>query len=225
MLQQVIKDRRNKKAVSAIIGYVLLVAFAITMGGLIYNWMKSYVPKDALQCPDGVSMFIKDINLDCASNELTITFKNNGRFDIAGYFIRGAKEGEEVATIDLSSKAIGSKILVGNALLFFQGTENNFEPGKEIIGNKFDLTVDATEKQIKMIEIIPMRYEVIENKMRSVTCSNARIKEVVPACSSGGECSPDCAGKNCGDDGCGGSCGICGAGLACNSNGICIGGI
>jgi len=41
---------RNKKAVSAIIGYVLLVTMGIVMSVIVYNYLKTYVPADALDC-------------------------------------------------------------------------------------------------------------------------------------------------------------------------------
>ena len=48
------------------IGYVLLVSLAIIMGGIIYTWMKTYVPKDALECPEGTSLIIKGYEYNCS---------------------------------------------------------------------------------------------------------------------------------------------------------------
>ena len=54
-----LKVTRGKKGVSIIIGYVILIAVAITMSFLVYAWMKSYVPKEELKCPDDVFIRIR----------------------------------------------------------------------------------------------------------------------------------------------------------------------
>jgi len=38
----------NKKGISVIIGYLLLVSFAIIISGMVYVWMKTYVPTEKL---------------------------------------------------------------------------------------------------------------------------------------------------------------------------------
>lgn len=162
--------KKNKKAISAMIGYVLLVAFAVVMGGLIYNWMKSYVPQDSLECPDSVSFFIND--LDCESSSLNITLRNNGRFNVAGYFIHGTNETGQVATIDLSQNLVGG-IKLGSTILFAQGNDNTMKPGEEK-KSEFSL-VD----EINFIEIIPVRFEIVENKKRIASCGNAKIVEEI----------------------------------------------
>ncbi len=202
ILKQV-KMLKNKKAVSAMIGYILLVAFAIVMGGIIYNWMKSYVPKESLQCPDGTSMFLTEV--ECANSVLDLKFKNNGRFDLAGYFIRGAKAGEEVATNDLSLKVVQrGGIKNGNAILFSQG-ENSLKPGETNIG-KFNLSDYSAENEIKMIEIIPIRFQVVENKKQIVACSNAQVKEVF-----------DCSAISGNSEGCTSDTDCSGTGEICNT--------
>lgn len=157
------------------IGYILLIAFAVVMGGIIYNWMKSYVPKDSLKCPDGVSMFLT--NVDCSGSVLNLDFKNNGRFDIAGYFIRGAKEDEEVATIDLSPNVTkDGGIRHVNSLLFGEQGLNTLKPGEEGVG-EFNLQTSILD--IKMVEIIPIRFQVVNNRNQIVACTEAKIHEFI----------------------------------------------
>ena len=102
MLRQMRKKELNKKGVSVIIGYVLLISLAVVMGGVMYAWMKSYVPKDNFDCPDGTSMYIRNYFYDCTTKTLNLTLWNNGRFDIAGYYIRAANSSTlGLATINL----------------------------------------------------------------------------------------------------------------------------
>ena len=164
--------RKNKKAVSVMIGYVLLISAAIFLSVIVYAWLKTYVPKAALECPETTSIFIK--NYLCDSDELQITLKNNGKFNLTGYFIRATNSPEqELATIDLSSKLSEGGIKVGNSILFKEGNENTLGPNSEKT-HKFDLTEIGP---IYSIEIIPIRYQEQDNKIRLVSCGDAKIKE------------------------------------------------
>ena len=45
------------------IGYILLISMTIMMSIIVYQWVKTYVPKDLPDCPDGTSVMIKEISL------------------------------------------------------------------------------------------------------------------------------------------------------------------
>ncbi len=162
----------NKRAVSIMIGYVLLVVVAVVLSIIVYQWIKSYTPKEALACPDDVSIHIKEYW--CNSDYLNITIKNNGKFNIAGYFIRVSNSsGQEIATIDLSSRLLTGGEITGNSVLFEQSGENTLKPGEET-SQKYNI---AGLGSLYLIEIIPVRYQEEENKMRFVSCGEEKIKE------------------------------------------------
>jgi len=156
------------------IGYVLLVVAVVIMGVLVAQWIKSYVPGKSLKCPDDASIFIK--NYSCDSTELQITLKNNGKFNLSGYFIRATDSPEqELATIDLSSKLLAGGVQVGNYILFVQSEENTLGPNSDTT-QKFDLTEIGS---IYLVEITPVRYQEEDNKIRFVSCGNAKVRENV----------------------------------------------
>jgi len=156
------------------IGYVLLVVAVVIMGVLVAQWIKSYVPGKSLECPDDTSIFIK--NYSCDSTELQITLKNNGKFNLSGYFIRATDSPEqELATIDLSSKLLAGGVQVGNYILFVQSEENTLGPNSDTT-QKFDLTEISP---IYLVEITPVRYQEEDNKIRFVSCGNAKVRENV----------------------------------------------
>ena len=161
---------RNKKAVSAVIGYVLLITFGIIMSVIVYNYLKTYVPKEALKCPDSVSVVLQ--NYDCDSNQLNITLKNNGKFNLAGFFVHGStNSSQEIATIDLSKNlSIGGEIY-GSAVILKIGNENLMKPSDE---NGYTFEVDSN---IELIELTPARFQEENNKVRFVSCGNAKISE------------------------------------------------
>jgi len=166
------KSVKNKKGVSPMIGYILLISFAVVTGTVVYQWMKTYVPSESLslECPDGVAIGIIDVV--CENSKLNLTFKNRGRFDIDGYFIHATNDSsQELATIDLSGLIISGGETISGAVKFPGST--SLGPNKEI-RNVFDIS-----SEIYSVEVTPMRFEIVDNKKRLVSCKNLKIKESV----------------------------------------------
>ena len=165
---------KNKKGVSTIIGYVLLITFGIIMSIIVYSYLKSYVPKEALQCPDGVSVFLKEYN--CNSTVVNVTLKNNGRFNFAGYYIHATTSPtQELATLDLAANFSNEsgQYLFGNSIIFSLGDVNVMKPNIE------QTTHFALDQNIYSLEIIPVRFQEVENQNRFISCGNAKIKETL----------------------------------------------
>jgi hypothetical protein len=176
MLQQM-----NKLGISLMIGYVLLVGVAIVMGGVMYTWMKSYIPQEDIACPEGVSLIINNYFYDCINKTLNLTLENNGRFDIAGYYIKVTDNiNESLATIDISTKVIntgGGLYKYSNAVLFGGTNKNTFSPNNET-QNLFD--VSSINDGVKRVEIIPVRWQKENNKLRFVGCTETtKFKETL----------------------------------------------
>ena len=167
---------KHKKAVSVIIGYVILVSFVIVLGIIVYSWMKTYVPKDELNCPDGTSIFIK--SYECSSNTLTLHLSNNGKFNIGGYFIYVTNSPQkELATIDISRNNTDELSIIRPTGIKFSGLEsgNLLKPNDEET-EIYDLTgLDA----IYSVEILPIRWQEEKNKLRLVSCKDVKIKESI----------------------------------------------
>lgn len=172
----------DKKAVSIMIGYVLLVTIAIIMGGLVYGWLKGYVAKPLIECPEETSLAIKKVS--CLNNgnglDLNLTLTNNGLFNIGGYFVKVTNSSDqELATIDISEdlrEDLGGGKKAGGMISFTGGGfDNNFETGQSIT-NIFNIT---STKQINSIEIIPIRFQEENNRKKLVTCSSSKIREEV----------------------------------------------
>lgn len=166
----------DKKGVSIMIGYVLLITAAIVMGVIVYQWLRTYVPIEAPACSEEISVFMKRYSCDPATDELTITIKNNGKFNLAGYFIHVSTDPtQEIATIDLSEYVTTGGISAGGSIIFLAGSANSLQPNKEFV-SVFDLSA-TNLGQIYLIEIIPVRFQEIRNKLTFVSCGNAKIRE------------------------------------------------
>jgi flagellin-like protein len=165
---------QNKKGVSNIIGYILLITITIIISTIVFQWMKSYVPTDSLECPEGVSVFIKDYNYDCTNKKFDFILKNNGRFDVGGYFIHGTNSSQqELATTDLTFYIEPIDLNVNSVILFDDNV--NYLTSNNEVNNTFDFS-DSSFGQIYSIEIIPVRYQL--NK-KVISCGNAKIKEII----------------------------------------------
>ena len=226
------KMQKNRKGISIMIGYIFLITITIVISTIVFQQLKTYIPTEKLECPEGVSVFLKEVTYDCDINELNITLKNNGRFSIAGYFIAGADSPEkEIATIDLSEY---TKFGVGGFVLFNFISEN-LDPNREIedvfdlfpnqeVKNVFDLS--TVSERFYSLNIIPIRYQKIENKNRIVSCGDSRIKQKLTCIE---QCVPNtCSGLGyvCGEwsDGCGGAinCETCTDPDVCTGVGQCV---
>jgi hypothetical protein len=168
---------KEKKGVSIMVGYVLLITLAIVMGVIAYNWMKTYIPKEPTECQEGVSMIIQEAQF--ASSKLTLTMKNNGKFNIAGYLIYVSNSSEqELQTIDISSyldETIGGKRAI-TTILFLGTSENSFKPN-DVATHVFN--IPAGMGQIYSVSLIPARIEVENNKERYVNCVNSRTEQLI----------------------------------------------
>jgi flagellin-like protein len=163
----------NKKGISVIIGYILLTAIVISLAAVIYTWMKNYVPKETLECPDEISIFIKDYK--CSSQELNLTLKNNGKFNIAGYLIYATNSPQnQLATIDLSKNITSGGTPLNPTGIKMSGVENSFLPDSEE-SHLFDIS--SIQPRVYSIEIVPIRLQEQGRKEKLVTCINSKIKE------------------------------------------------
>ncbi len=205
----------NKKAVSPIIGYILLIGMILIVSTITFQWVKTYIPKEALQCPDGVSMFIQKLDYNCStlpSNTLNLTLKNNGRFNISGYFIRASQDPNQIATYDLSYFIPSGD----NGRVSFSSvdsTENSFGPRENETENFIITTPDLYNNFFSYIEIVPIRYEEVDNKLRLSSCSDARIQEIL--CPGVFVCVPEDPSVTCGAWVCGTETNNCGTEISC----------
>jgi len=178
MQSQIKSLKKNKFGISVMIGYVLLVTFAVVISLVVYQQMKTYIPKENVECEEGVSFFIQDVECvqDGTNFKLNITIKNNGRFAIGGYFIRGANDEDSPNKLTDFSQYLdkNSFSVKGGDLIKFSGPDNSFYPDNPSIINTFILPLE-----VYSIELIPIRYLVYDNQKKLVSCSKSIVKENV----------------------------------------------
>lgn len=184
------KNLGNKRGISVIIGYVLLIAVVIAISVLVYQWLKSYVPRDALSCPDGVAISMPDFVYNCSFNttheQLNFTVDNSGTFSIAGYLIHVTNTStQQLATIDLSKYYFnatnrGYYSRNSGAVLFGTFyTLNYFSPSTSFTINDSSFLIPKAVGTLNIVEITPVRYVNYSGQTRTAVCGNARITQTV----------------------------------------------
>lgn len=89
---QITKIRqKNKRGISLMVSYVMLIMIAITLSIIVFATLKSKLPRAKVSCPDGVSMVIKTHKCYNNDNIIEIAFQNKGFFDIDGVFVKASK--------------------------------------------------------------------------------------------------------------------------------------
>lgn len=165
------KDNRNKKGLSEIIGYVLLIVFAISMSVLVYAWLRASTPKAEVACPDAVS--IELTAYDSVPREdgmyLYLNVTNRGLFGINGVSIT-LKEGTKACPIKSAACQDIAKScdVQGNKILFKQFLNQGMMKPIYMV---YDSSACAPNK----IELTPMRAS--ENGI--ILCDKSIIKESI----------------------------------------------
>lgn len=165
----------NKKAISNLVAYVILISIVVTMASVTYSVIKTYVPHDSLECPSDVAIFVKDYN--CSTSELTLVLKNSGKFSIGGYLVYVTNDsGAELATRDISSKITSGETPMMPTGIKLGGEGNSFAPNDEEI-HVFD--VSSISPRIYSIEIVPMRWQEEGRKNLLITCVNSKMRKTL----------------------------------------------
>jgi len=97
------KINKNKRALSEIVSYALLILIALAIGTLIFVWLLGIIndPKTE-KCPeDGVSIVIREAICHDADDKVEIAIANQGRFNISGFVVKGSNNPGTKALINL----------------------------------------------------------------------------------------------------------------------------
>jgi len=177
----------NKRGVSQIIVFVILVGFAITIVIFVMNWSTKYTKdvtqsgvemvEESLECGK-VKISVEDLSDGGCSNLL---IKNNGYLKLSKVVTRGVNGNklEVIPVVALEDKEIGCK---EKSIIIDCNFPEGFDSGSVETGN-YIIDILPGEETSKIIEEIP--------------------------------CIPECDGKQCGPDSCGDFCGTCGENSDC----------
>jgi hypothetical protein len=193
------KKRSEKKAVSEMMGYVILIAITIGVAVSVAAWLKYYpnMFNPPADCNDDTSIIVN--NYACAqiltsvvspggpvlstSNYLSLYIKNNGLFNIGGFILKVSNNISKVPTENLLAfypegapfflKDMSTKAPKGYYLFASKESEPTLKPGE------VRQTIFFMEGNISKIIIQPW---ILDAKGNRLLCSKAVIAQELKNC-------------------------------------------
>jgi hypothetical protein len=138
----------DKRAISEVIAYVLLISVAIGLSLMVYNFLVHYIPSEEVDsCPEGVTLSLRDVYCDATGDENYLTFevKNTGLFGVDGFRVR---------VNDREGSRIGVHIL-GQEVY----QDNRFNPGESkffSVDYKSFVSSAQMKSDLKLLEVQPI---------------------------------------------------------------------
>jgi hypothetical protein len=110
-----IHKKNEKRAVSEMVAYVILISIAMGIAGGVYAWLR-YIPNslnETVDCKDGTSVTIDGYFCDNVNKFIEIDIKNNGRFNVDGVIVHVGDNSAKVP-IDLLKPDVSGGTLFGH---------------------------------------------------------------------------------------------------------------
>jgi len=79
--------RRDKRAVSEIVGYTILIVIALAMAGMVYSFLRVYVPQAQPECEEDINLIVQDYSCSVADG-INLTILNKGLFKADAAYLR-----------------------------------------------------------------------------------------------------------------------------------------
>ena len=168
-------NRVNKKGLSEIIAYTLLILIAVSMAGFVYIWLQIQLPKDKMECPDGVSIAINSYSCRDSDGVINITFENKGLFNLDGVNVLISNDTNVPSKPITALSKIGTSVQEDGFVYFNPALPS----GREYL----EVFNYAQYKTIKQIQVIPFVFsertgeDSDSNKL--IICKNAIITEKI----------------------------------------------
>ena len=80
----------NKRGISEVVSYVLLIVIAMGLAAIVYTFLKVYVPKEKPECKEGINIIVNDVSCinDGSNYILQLVLENKGLFEINKAYLR-----------------------------------------------------------------------------------------------------------------------------------------
>jgi len=156
--------KQDKKAISNMVAYAILISITISLSIIVYGWLRFYAGAEGLtECPDDVNLVIEGYTctLGISGNQstLTVNLKNKGLFTIDGYTLR---------VHDRPDAEFGIYTLAD--------TEKTISPGeKEVVTSTFNDPNDPTDPDITEISLIEVQPFLMEGE--KVVCRSVVVQK------------------------------------------------
>lgn len=115
----------NKKAISEMVSYVLLIVIAVGISIAVYSFLRVYVPKnEMINCGSDVNLVIDQVSCSLTDSKINIELSNKGLFKIDGVYAR----------VNLETKRV--RFLLDDDVRFKtvdKGIKDSLMPGEKVL--------------------------------------------------------------------------------------------
>jgi FlaG/FlaF family flagellin (archaellin) len=157
----------DKKGLSEMVGYVLLIVIAISLSALVYTWLKNYIPVKQEKCPDSANLIVEDYS--CQGSVINVSLRNMGTFNIDGLIIRAGNKTKAIYPLKATGETMRLESSQGSIYFLDSMKPNDLET---FTFSYLDIN------SIKVIEIEPIRIQ--GNK--TVVCEDAVVSTNIENC-------------------------------------------
>lgn len=155
--------KKNKKAISEIVGYTILIVIAVSLSILVYSFLRLYIPKEKVTCEEDIRLIIQDYT--CENGMLSLTITNKGLFKAGAFYLRFEDKDNDLK----------NQTNPDDFLLYGPNNTQNLNPGESYSTNIYNLTKygfeDINPEGNYSLELQPAI--LVEKKI--VVCENAII--------------------------------------------------
>jgi hypothetical protein len=137
----------NKKGVSVMVSYILLIVIAVSLSAIVYGFLKLYIPKEKPECVDGINIIVQEA--ECINSKLELTLQNKGRFKIDAVFIRLGKQNREFR------EWINDPKVINDPTKFYLNGNKGLQPGDSIPINSLKVESIVDSDNFYTLEIQP----------------------------------------------------------------------
>jgi flagellin-like protein len=180
MLKKAKKKNSNKRGLSEIVGYAILIAIAIGLAVAVFSWYKIVANGvgEKIDCKEGTSISIEDYSCKMIPGgglggaditNFTLKIKNNGNFNVFGVIVLVGNDSTKEPYVMLQNIDPTS---FGPALGKFQFT-SELKPNDYAYATFVNSSINVS--QIRRVSIQPFIF--INGKQ--VVCSGTLIKEPI----------------------------------------------
>ncbi len=139
---------RNKKAVSEMVSYVLLIVIAISISVFVYAYLKLYLPENRRECEADTKIVITDVT--CLKNFNTLSFKmeNRGLFTVSGVYVKFDVPNKKVKTqLNKDNEFLHPPLVPGNATGFNYGNISQTINSSLVTNINYELEIEPAVLQ------------------------------------------------------------------------------
>ena len=174
MLKRANSIKMNKRGLSEIVAYAIMIAIAISLSVAVYAWLRPLVDsKPAVDCKEGTSVYLESYSCPAPGNTIILTIKNNGGFNVTGVIVKVSDDVAKEPTVALTPDDITG---VNTAPGYYQFS-SELQPG-ESDNAVFTKMVGGSVISVKRVSY--QAFIFANNK--KVVCSGTAMKPPIDGC-------------------------------------------